>query len=400
MKLVVVTSFPIHPPTGGGQRRIFGLYSALARQGVEVDVVALVDRDARGGTRELAPGLRETRVPKSHHHDAREFVLQQQAGVPATDLALATEHELTPRFHEALKRASDGAAAVVASHPFSQPAIEAAGVGPLIYEAHNVEADLKAPMLGEGELLDVVRRVERDCCADADHVIVCSAADGARLAELYGLNTEATVVVPNGVDPGAVGFTGPQERAERKRRLHAHDGFQAVFVGSWHEPNVVAARDVLAAARQLPGLRFLIVGSVGEALRNDDIPANVDVCGLVDDRFLQTVLGIGDAALNPMRFGSGTNLKMLDYALSGVPMVASSVGVRGLAMTAGRHYLEAEPESTAEGIEALRSLDGEQLAAQIDAARAHVAEHFAWDAVARSWLEAPALRHLLAGAPA
>ena len=59
-KLTVATSFPIFPPLGGGQRRIFDLYSEMARRGVAVDVVALAP--GRPGVRELAPGLREIRV--------------------------------------------------------------------------------------------------------------------------------------------------------------------------------------------------------------------------------------------------------------------------------------------------------------------------------------------------
>ena len=73
-KLVVATSFPVWPPRGGGQSRIFGLYSALARLGVAVDIVSLVRpqcprrdahdraRRARAARARLA-GARHRRVP-------------------------------------------------------------------------------------------------------------------------------------------------------------------------------------------------------------------------------------------------------------------------------------------------------------------------------------------------
>ena len=384
MKLTVVTSFPIFPPAGGGQQRVLGLYSAVARRGVRVEVVALADRDARGGRFELAPGLTEIRVPRTKEHTGREFRLMQEAGVPVGDIALTLHHELTPAFAAAIAESAAGAAAVVASHPYAQPAIAAAGAGPLVYEAHNVETDLKAPMYRDSRLVDAVRDVEDACCGSAQHVMVCSPDDASRLADLFGLDPSLAVVVPNGVDPDSIPFTAPDIRARRKRQLGLEKRGQALFLGSWHEPNVVAARDVIALARERPGIRFLLVGSVGQALSEDEIPDNVDVCGLVDRRFLVSALGIVDVALNPMRFGSGTNLKMLDYALAGVPVISSSVGVRGLEMRPGEHYVAAEPDELGPALDAV--LAETDTAEMVNAAREHVEQRFAWDAIAAEWL--------------
>ena len=86
-KLVVATSFPIWPPRGGGQSRIFGLYAALARLGVDVDVVALVGRGEHGGTRALAPGAAtDARAPGRCATTSEEYRLHLRAGVPVTDI--------------------------------------------------------------------------------------------------------------------------------------------------------------------------------------------------------------------------------------------------------------------------------------------------------------------------
>lgn len=37
-----------------------------------------------------------------------------------------------------------------------------------------------------------------------------------------------------------------------------------------------------------------------------------------------------DLAINPMMNGSGTNLKMLDYMASGIPIISTPIGARGL----------------------------------------------------------------------
>jgi glycosyltransferase involved in cell wall biosynthesis len=297
-RIVVATSFPVFPPEGGGQLRVFGLYRALAV--------------------------------------------------------------------------------------------------PLVLEAHNVEADLKAPMLAERapDLLETVREVEAACCRRAAHVIVCTDADAARLGELYGLPGERAVRVPNGVDPTAVPFTAPAERARRREALGIAARRHAAFVGSWHEPNIVAVRDVLAAAAELPDVRFLVVGGAGLPFAAEPVPANVDLCGQVPRGFVRDVLSVADAALNPMRWGSGTNLKMLDYALAGAPVVSSVFGARGLGMAPGREYLECEPGELAAGLRRLFAEPEAVVAARVEAARAHAATEFSWDAIAARWRAAEPFRAL------
>ena len=53
---------------------------------------------------------------------------------------------------------------------------------------------------------------------------------------------------------------------------------------------------------------------------------------------MRGALGLAGAALNPMRWGSGTNLKMLDYALAGTPILSTTFGARGVGFEAGPHY--------------------------------------------------------------
>lgn len=397
-KITVVTSFPIHPPRGGGQQRIFGLYSALARRGVEVDVVALVNAEQTAATRTIAPGVREIRVPKSARHNAAEFELNQRAGVPATDLALALHHDLTPEYAAAIGASAARSEFVVASQPFGHPAIAAAGVDRLVHESHNVELDLKRSMLTESpagrELLELVREVEGACCRDAEHTLVCAARDAERLDTLYNLDAEQVVVVPNGVDEDAVSFVGSDQRSAAKARLGLQDEFLVLFLGSWHEPNVVAVRDLLGAAEALPGLRFLIVGSVGMPFAEAPRPDNVDFCGLVPSPFVTAALGIADLAVNPMRLGSGTNLKMLDYALAGVPLASSEFGARGLAMSPGVHYAAIDCDRLAEGIAEVPAEAPPAIAARVHAAAAHVRATFTWPVIVDAWLAHPAFAHL------
>jgi glycosyltransferase involved in cell wall biosynthesis len=394
-KLAVATSFPIFPPRGGGQVRVLGLYSALAARGIEIEIVALVDRSERGGAREIAAGVREVRVPKTREHDSAEWVLQQQAGVPVTDLALALHHDLTPAYGEALKEAARDASAVVCCHPFPHPVFAGEVSVPVVYEAQDVEADLKAQIYERApELAERVRSIEHDCVVAAHHVIVCAGRDAERLGELYGADPASMVVVPNGSDPAAVAYTGLAERHERRTALGVAD-FLALFVGSWHEPNLLAVLDLLGVAGEAEGIRFVIVGSAGLAFADRPLPGNVDLCGSVDDGFLQAVLRTAGAALNPMRIGSGTNLKMLEYALAGVPLVSSEFGARGLDMEPGVHYLAAHPPDFATAVLDLRDEAPVAVKRRVAAAREHVLRRFTWSAIADSWLRSQPLQDLV-----
>ena len=397
-KVTVATSFAVDPPRGGGPQRVLGLYGALARHGIEIDVVTLVERSGRAGIRELAPGVREVRVPKSADLDDAERELQDATGIPVTDIALALHHDESPAYGDALAASARDAAAVVACHPFPYPALASATDAPLVYEAQDVELDLKARMLANApELVDAVRDVEAACCAAADLVMVCSSEDGVRLSELYEMEPSQTLIVPNGADPATIEYVDMPARLERKRRLGLVDTFQAAFVGSWHEPNLVAVRDILAAAEALEEIRFLVVGSAGIPFAERPVPANVDLCGAVDARFLGAVLGLADVALNPMRWGSGTNLKMLEYALAGAPLASSAFGARGLGMKPGQHYVAAEPDDLVAALRPLRDEQPGRVAARSRAARDVTTARFGWSAIAARLYEEPMFRTMLEG---
>jgi glycosyltransferase involved in cell wall biosynthesis len=401
-KLTVATSFSVHPARGGGQTRVVGLYGAAAALGVDVDVVALVGQEERAAVTQVRRGLREIRVPKSAEHDAAEHRLQRELGFPVTDMALALYGELTPAYADALREAAATSSAVVACHPYATAALLDVAPGlPLLYEAQDVETDLKAALVAEAEgetaaeALAAVRDAEALACERAAQVLTCSARDADRLGELFGVDAARVAVVPNGYEAAAVPYVDPRQRAANRRAVGL-EHFTALFIGSWHGPNLEAAEAVCAAARELPDARFLLVGSAGQALAAEAVPANVDVTGPVHERFLGDVLALADVALNPMMSGSGTNLKMLEYAGAGVPLISSSFGARGLGMTPGEHYVEAEPEALAAALAAVRDEPAEVTAERARRAHEHVAAGFDWPVIARRWLDTAPIERITA----
>jgi glycosyltransferase involved in cell wall biosynthesis len=386
-RLIVALTFPVLPARGGGQVRALHLFRELARW-FEIDLVCLAGTDAEKRTRTLAPGLREHTVPKTAQHAAAELELEQEAGTIVTDVAMIRLHGLTPSYGETIGRLADGARAVVACHPYPYEAIRAATDVPLWYEAQDIEASLKTAILEPegvgGSLLADVASVERACSVEAESIWTCSAEDRDALVARYGAAAERIRIVPNGVSVSEIEFAEWPRRERLRADLRLPPFGQILFTGSWHEPNIVAARVVLETARELPGTEFLILGSVGLALDRRWAPPNVRLLGTVDERFKQAVLSSVSAAVNPMTTGSGTNLKMLEYFAAGTPVISTAFGARGLGVNAGEHYIETDPWNVATGLRELTAMAPKRIAQMTAAARGHVERHLSWPVVARA----------------
>jgi len=391
-RITVAVTFPIHPPRGGGQSRIFYLYRQLAEH-AEIELVTVAGTDAQASTTEIAPGLWETRVPKSSEHGQAEWQLEQEAKVVVTDVAMPRLYRKTPDYLRALRRSADKADVLIASHPYLFPALREVSGKPIWYEAHNCEWELKRSFFPETrvarDLLAEVRELEQACCADSQLVMTCSSEDSASLAQLYGVPPLRLLEVPNGVDLDTVRFASLEARTAAKSRLDLSRDPIAVFMGSWHGPNLDAVRHLFRIAAKAPRVNFLVIGSSCLAFKDKPRPTNVALLGVVDDAEKDTILGLADMALNPCVSGSGTNLKMLDYFASGVPVISTAHGVRGLSVKHEEHVLLAEPDQFPEVIGQLQREAPAVQQARVESARRLAEGKFAWPVIASNfWLAA------------
>ena len=391
-KLTVATTFPIYPPVGGGQARVFNLYRQLA-QDFDVEVVTLASGGPEISERHLAPGLKETRIAKSLAHEELESRYSMALdGHSATDIAAIEMIELTPAFGEALERSALDSDALIASHPFLVDAIRrAAPTKPFWYEAHNVELTLKQSVLeGAAErdkALAAVRRTEMRCWQEAQLVIACAERDLEELETLYGPTRARLLEVPNGVEPSDFTFVSIPERRRLQQAAGLGDRKTALFMGSWHGPNLEAVELILREAADAPHFQFLVAGSCCQPFAGRTLPANVELLGVVSNDTRSDLLAIADLALNPMLSGSGTNLKMLDYFASGVPVVSTPFGARGLDVVAGEHYFAAEPGGFAAALQDLAERSDAALSEQVTATRQVIEDRYAWATIARRFRE-------------
>ncbi len=391
-RYVVTSTYAIDPPRGGGQLRYRHLYGALARH-ADVHVVSLVNPPRPTATTELAPGLRETVVGVSDAQLAADVALTHATGIPTTDIVAGLELAATPAYPTELARALEGADGVILSHPFLLPALDAVGSTlPFVYDAHNAEADLKTRLLSGSaagrELADFVAEVEGRAVRESTHVVACSVEDAATLRRWFDRDEDGFVVIPNGTDTERTVPTPAERRRRRQAWVAAWNAANrsapaaahlGAFLASWHPPNLDAAEVLIDLAAELPELVLVLAGSHSDHFRARTLPANLVLAGVVSDQAKTTLLATADVALNPMRQGSGTNLKLVEYFAAGVPAVSTPFGARGVECD-GQHLVLAEPDRFAAAVRSVL-VDPAAAAERARAARALAVERYDWQAL-------------------
>jgi glycosyltransferase involved in cell wall biosynthesis len=351
LDFLMVNTYPSNPARHGGGMRIQNLWGAMPAD-VCAQAVVLAHTDGGSALMPLTqarPGF-EQHVPFWPELRAAIAQLSAVTGTSSDDVALALAATGDDPFTRALRGAvAAGADALVLVHPFLvRQAIAAAPGMPIIYDSQNVEADLKASMFRDDEggrkAIELVAQLEAEACAHASLVVCCTEDDRRRLIERYGVAPEIFHVTPNGASIASAVFT-----PWRRRDLTTP---RCVFAGSGHAPNLEAAAVIIEAARLLPEIGFDLVGDLATQLADASLPANVVMHGRVSDAQKQWLFAQAALALNPMKVGSGSNLKLVDYLAAGLPVLSSTVGARGFspALVDCLELVAPEPEALAAAI--------------------------------------------------
>lgn len=333
-KVLMLSTFVAEPVTGGGSRRLRAVANHLQRT-FDVTVLALTNEVPDVRRRLLDDGVVQVAIGRSRHHLKADHEMQALVGVPVDDLAIGLLHPSTPAFATVLHAELERSTVVVLAQPFLATALPLGLSAPVVYDAYNVEVDLKQGMLegrpGFDRLMDWCEQAEATALARASVVSAVSAADLARLCPA-GCG-HRNLVASNGVDDRLLSCEpgpGPERQAARARLLADLDLGPdhrpiILFVASAHAPNL-AAGDLLATlARSNPDLLFVLAGSHSERPRSGPISL-----GRFPDRDLLRLLLAADVIVNPVSVGSGTNLKLVEALASGTPLVSTLVGARGI----------------------------------------------------------------------
>ena len=390
-RVVAVSTYPVAEWPGGGPQRARQLLGALAERGWEVEVVAIAPDDT-AGRHVVTEGLSEVTVEPSARHASAETKLRRlTANVAVSDIAASVLWPSSPQLSAQIGRALGSADLAVAVQPYLATAVlELAPEVPLVLDGHNHERTLKAQMLPDDEaghwMLDRVAEAEGLATTGAVLAVAPTAGDARALEADHGLATGTVQVLPNGVSLQDVSYTPPEQRSEAAPALRTRLGLPeeqavALFVGSAHRPNVDAASEILDIARALPDVSFVLAGEHTDQLDAHTAPANVSLLGAVDDDLLDALHSGADVALNPMRTGGGSNLKVLGYFAAGIPVVSTPMGVRGVD-DAGRYASVATADRFADAVrEVVADPGGSGAHRRAAEARTLVEEQFDWAAI-------------------
>ena len=265
---------------------------------------------------------------------------------------------------------------------------------------HNVEAEIfgrhaataSNPLLRAvwGSQYAKMKRYEGDRLRRFTSVVAVSERDARHFESAYGVVQPE--VIPTGVNldffafrekasrpadrPPTVIFTGLMDWAANI------DGVQWFLGEVWDK---VIARS--------PSARFVIVGRNPSQALIDTATRHrgVTVTGFVDD--VRTYAYDADAFVIPLRVGGGTRIKAFEAMAMGCPVVSTSIGIEGLDVVPGEHFLLADdPQALADGVLTLFD-DAERSRMIARNARTLVETEFGHAVAARAF-EAACLRTL------
>lgn len=169
----------------------------------------------------------------------------------------------------------------------------------------------------------LIRDAERLGCQRATMAMVCSGVDQGTLRQLH--SDLPIWVIPNAVD------TDSYRPAEKQRSANT-----LLFQGGmdWY-PNRDAVeffvQSIFPKVRaEFPNIRFIVAGrnppvDFAAALGSE---RGVEFTGTVPD--MRPYLSAATVVVVPLRFGSGTRIKILEACAAGVPVVSTTVGAEGL----------------------------------------------------------------------
>ncbi|QDX41033.1 glycosyltransferase family 4 protein [Salarchaeum sp. JOR-1] len=387
MHLTQVAPYVTYPPRLGGDHRTHG----LVKEFPEFDDV--VERFCQGGSPAMYKSLdlrREVEIAENyteyrHLHPLHELLKAPMLlGYPNV-----FQSEALGIASAGLGRMLEDADVVLAREPWQTPYVldHVNDDTPVVFSSHNVETerfgDISQPVFSDW-VEHRVDALERESVEGADAIVCTSERDADVYREKYDPGGPI-LVAPNGTYEESLREHRPKsESAERVRERYgiAEDATVCLFMGSDYKPNVEAANATLDVAHELlgesPPVHFLIMGSVGNALSEGNLPENVTTTGYVEEDF-EAHFDAADIALNPMLSGGGTNIKLIDYFARSLPVVSTPFGARGLDATDGRELVISEIDDFPAAIEAFAT-NLEQRREIGQAGRELAAEKYTWEA--------------------
>lgn len=204
--------------------------------------------------------------------------------------------------------------------------------------------------------------------------LVCSIEDSEFLVKKHGVKN--IDILPNGVD---ISVFKPSNHD------YSHNN-QLLFTGNMdYAPNVDAViyfvSDVLPIIQEKRKVKFIIAGQRPiEKVKILDNGETIFVTGFIQD--LTSVYNDASVVVAPLRFGAGTQNKVLEAMAMGIPVVCSNIGFQGLGIENGQGaFMKTNAAEFAQQV--IELLNSEELRRKTGELGIHVIQSkFSWENIA------------------
>jgi glycogen(starch) synthase len=375
-----------YPPLieGGLARHVRKLTENLARTGVEVHVLTRGGEESPAdelGDKVIIHRIREPKRPT----DLGEFVTWVER--MNADM-LAAGVELGDRYRFDVVHGHDWLVAMACDH------LARRFGAPLVMTIHATEYGRHQGWVDKHPQSHI-HGVERWITNRADRVIACSYYMREQVADIFAVEEERVVVIPNGIDPDDL---QPQNGAELERlraQFAAPDERLVLLIGRlvYEKGFQLALEAMPRLVQEVPGTRFLVAGSgTHEAeLRRQAADLGLDdhgtFLGWIGDDVLHSLYRIADVCVVPSIY-EPFGLVALEAMASGCPcIVADTGGLREVVPheEAGLRFRARDPQALGEMVE--RVLTDAALRDRLVAEATEHVLRFDWADVARSTAE-------------
>jgi hypothetical protein len=345
-KIVLVSGNRIAPAATGGQVRTLSIARALARIGHSVHIFSTAGRreDYQGANLRrgmMMESVIEPRLKESTHLGLTFGIMQTLAR--RLDYPRVWQHHMlaSGMIPKQLKQALREADIVLSDLPYCPLIPGPWREKPWYLISHNLEHKLlEQGSVRQRRFANWMRGIEGAAPQTYTDVLSCAEEDRA-FFQAHDIRSQLKLpIVRCGVDPRLYSFS-PGMRPQMRAKLGLTDeDWVLVFSGSGFPPNVEAFREIKefcrAEAEFMARSRvyFLVVGSVCSAAYRDGA---LIVTGPVPE--VVPYFAAGDAGINLVTRGSGSNVKLFEYLAARLPVISTVFGVRGTELTAFADYL-------------------------------------------------------------
>lgn len=340
-RILILSGLKIFPNQSGGHLRSGSVAKALARLGHEVCIFSLAGRreDYGQGSSMLNQSIEENLMEEINLSLPIGLIqsLARRLGLPRLWQYFILRMGLVP---SALHNRLHWADVILCDLPYTPPIPGPWRNKSWVLLSHNLEHRLlKQGTRTEKFFASWMEGIERSAAHRYDGILACAKED-ADYFKVRAAQPESVRLVANGVDPDNYRHSFDEGQGLRLSYGIGADDWLIVFSGSRFGPNLEALKTLqefcereekfLVDAR----ITFLILGSISEtAMRT----RTMIYTGPVKETY--PYFAAADAALNPVRSGSGSNVKIFEYLAARLAVISTQFGARGTVLEAERDFI-------------------------------------------------------------